>query len=78
VELASTHDRVIRLVQEIARIREDNRQFFARGRHHHSEEILLGDREGSPLRRLLTHLLKNHRAPVGENRDLSLTLWRGF
>ena len=45
MDQASTHDRVIRLVQEIARIREDNRQYFARGRHHQSEEILHGDRK---------------------------------
>ena len=45
MDQASTHDRVIRLVQEIARIREDNRQYFARGRHHRAEEILHVNRE---------------------------------
>ena len=41
----TTDDRVSRLLQEVARIREDNRQYFARGRHHRAEEILHVNRE---------------------------------
>jgi hypothetical protein len=41
----TTHDPVSQLLQEVARIREDNRQYFARRRHRRAEEILHAARE---------------------------------
>ena len=45
MDLLTTHARVSQLLQEVARIREDNRQYFARRRHHRAEEILHANRE---------------------------------
>jgi hypothetical protein len=45
MDSSTTHDRVSRLLKEVARIRADNRRYFARGRHHRIEEVLHSDRE---------------------------------